>query len=81
VRPRTATLEYSQLRHAKKNAAINKCEWAMVKGSPDSVAKSWMYRRCFGEMADLRRVTWSTFSQARNSELIDGSTMLLRFGT
>jgi hypothetical protein len=35
VLPRTETEEYSQLRHAKKKAAIKSVTWARTNGSSD----------------------------------------------
>ena len=70
VLPRLETLEYSQLRQAKKNAAVRRCACAMRKGSCCSLACSCRKMRWLVVNAASFLTGGSNLSQARNRSLI-----------
>lgn len=71
--PLFSTFEYSQLRIAKKKAAINKFAWNFRIGLSEMLACSWRNRRCLGVMAGSLLTAGSIFDQALNMDDIVGS--------
>jgi hypothetical protein len=78
VFPRLETERYSQLLHAKKNAAVIRCARVANAGVFLREANRWRNLKCFGVMAQLRCGGGSRFFQDLKSLSMSGSSVFWR---